>query len=281
MSKLKLNIQYFGSTNKTTHYDLSQYVASDKPTYLIDYNQDMAKIDAGIYDAISKATVNESNIGTMQDLTTTVKSSLVSAINEINIQLGTNTTNIGINASNIATLGTNQGDLVNLMTTAKNNLVSAINELKGVNDTQNTNIQEVQIEIEKFNLVNFKNYSQASSSDIVTTNIQSISKNDIIIATNSDGSLFKIYGEIRFTSGIGDVKITYKNTGINPTSAFDISLIGIQYVNNVDMYAISCEIASNGDLTLNFGGKDANYSVKSFLSPCLYFAKNFGDTPEV
>lgn len=36
------------STNKTTNYELSQYVGSDKPTYLGDYNGDMLKIDAGM-----------------------------------------------------------------------------------------------------------------------------------------------------------------------------------------------------------------------------------------
>ena len=35
---MKLDIQLFASTNKTTHYNLSQYVSSDKPTYLVDYN---------------------------------------------------------------------------------------------------------------------------------------------------------------------------------------------------------------------------------------------------
>lgn len=34
------------STNKTTNYNLSQYIGTDKPTYLGDYNADMLKIDA-------------------------------------------------------------------------------------------------------------------------------------------------------------------------------------------------------------------------------------------
>ena len=33
------------STNKTTNYSLSQYIGTDKPTYLGDYNGDMLKID--------------------------------------------------------------------------------------------------------------------------------------------------------------------------------------------------------------------------------------------
>ena len=47
------------STNKTTHYELSQYVSSDKPTYLVDYNGDMAKIDTGINAA--KTTADTAN----------------------------------------------------------------------------------------------------------------------------------------------------------------------------------------------------------------------------
>lgn len=34
------------STNKTTNYKLSQYIGTDKPTYLGDYNGDMLKIDS-------------------------------------------------------------------------------------------------------------------------------------------------------------------------------------------------------------------------------------------
>lgn len=34
------------STNKTSNYKLSQYIGTDKPTYLGDYNSDMLKIDA-------------------------------------------------------------------------------------------------------------------------------------------------------------------------------------------------------------------------------------------
>lgn len=45
------------STNKTTTLDLSQFVGTDKPDWLTDYNEDMGKIDAW-------ATVAESDIST-------------------------------------------------------------------------------------------------------------------------------------------------------------------------------------------------------------------------
>lgn len=34
------------ATNKTVNYELSQFVGTDRPTWLVDYNGDMAKIDA-------------------------------------------------------------------------------------------------------------------------------------------------------------------------------------------------------------------------------------------
>lgn len=51
------------STNKTTYYELSQYIGTDKPTYLGDYNSDMSKIDAGIHEAEDKASTASQNAG--------------------------------------------------------------------------------------------------------------------------------------------------------------------------------------------------------------------------
>ena len=68
------------STNKTTNYELSQFIGSDKPAWLTDYNADMSKIDTGINSAQgtatgadTKATANATSIGTLANLTTTAK----------------------------------------------------------------------------------------------------------------------------------------------------------------------------------------------------------------
>lgn len=52
------------STNKTSNYQLSQFIGSDKPTYLGDYNSDMSKIDAGIKEAKDEASDALSAAGT-------------------------------------------------------------------------------------------------------------------------------------------------------------------------------------------------------------------------
>ena len=49
------------ATNKTANYNLSQFVGTDRPTWLGDYNGDMAKIDAQMKanaDAIEQATAD-------------------------------------------------------------------------------------------------------------------------------------------------------------------------------------------------------------------------------
>lgn len=110
------------STNKTTNYELSQYVGTDKPTYLGDYNSDMSKIDTAIHGVAqnvgtesARINIVENDIGTMANLQTTDKSSLVGAINEVNTNANTNSTNIGT--------------LTNLETTDKTTIVNAINEI--------------------------------------------------------------------------------------------------------------------------------------------------------
>ena len=43
------------STNKTSNLELSQFIATDIPTWLVDYNGDMEKIDAGVANAQNQA----------------------------------------------------------------------------------------------------------------------------------------------------------------------------------------------------------------------------------
>ena len=126
------------STNKTTHYNLSQYVASDKPTYLVDYNADMSAIDSGIYAAKSEADTNTTSIGDLTTLTTTEKTNLVGAINEVDGNVDTLSGTVGQHTTDIADNTSAIGNLANLDTTAKTSLVAAINEVNGKTDVYDT-----------------------------------------------------------------------------------------------------------------------------------------------
>lgn len=65
------------STNKTTNYDLSQFLGTDKPTWLTDYNGDMSKIDAGMAANKTAADSNQSKIDAIEADIDTVQEDIV------------------------------------------------------------------------------------------------------------------------------------------------------------------------------------------------------------
>lgn len=127
------------STNKTTNYQLSQYIGTDKPTYLGDYNSDMNKIDAAIKAASNAASTAASSAGSAQSTATEAKETADNAteeITEINETLNSHDSRINTaqqaaqtaqttassanqkattNASNITVLQTQVGNLNNPM----------------------------------------------------------------------------------------------------------------------------------------------------------------------
>lgn len=136
-----------GATNTTANYSLSQFISTDKPAWLQDYNGDMLKIDTAINAAKLAADTAQSTATNAQtDATSAVNSvsalastvsSLSTAIGGINGTLNTITSLIGNGVPTttdqtiigaINELHSNQGNLANLQTTDKSSLVAAINE---------------------------------------------------------------------------------------------------------------------------------------------------------
>ena len=106
------------STNKTTNLELSQYVSSDKPTYLVDYNSDMAKIDTGVHTAQVTA-----------DTASTAATNAQTTAEGAQTTANTAITNAATAQSGVVQNATNIGTLANLTTVEKTSLVGAINEV--------------------------------------------------------------------------------------------------------------------------------------------------------
>ena len=255
------------STNHTSHYNLSQYVGSDKPTYLVDYNSDMAAIDSGIYAAKNEADNNTTSIGTLSSLKTTEKSNLVGSINEVNTQVGTNTGNIGTLQTSVAANTGNIGTMANLDTTDKTSLVNAINEI-----------------VNKFNF-SYKTLTISSSDPTVI--LDNVNLNS---AYNSDGSIGKIYGTFNTSSsassGYVTTTVTTSDTGLRPDSAITINGVLFQiYSRSGDptftgrySYTRSFTLNTNGTISMELPVWYDDESQFSFMA-CLIFASDFGDTP--
>lgn len=233
-------------TNHTTNYELSQFVSTDKPAWLGDYNQDMAKIDAGIHGAKStadgadgKADTNATNIGTLTSLTTDVKTSLVSAINEVDSNADT--------ASGVAT-----------QAMAKAN--------------------SVETNLNKFNITRF-------TDPTVTGTGMTITVNEIHCATNSDGSIGKIYGTIFAQVTSTSANFTISDTGFRP--ATNINVNGICFRQNTlggdsgfgTMNVLPITIHTDGTITLqhNFTATWNGKTVALLFPACVIFASDFGD----
>ena len=235
------------STNKTTHYNLSQYVGSDKPTYLTDYNNDMSAIDTGIYNAQSKADTAFANAGTADG------------------KADTAITNAGLAQGDASTALTRIGTMANLNTTEKTNLVGAINEVKTTAD-----------EINKFNLTSITTYNKDSQG--VSVEGCTIDSGSITIAKNSDGSICKVYGSLTLNKTAQGGYITIANSGIVPTEEFNVSPAGIEYdtVNN-SVRGTSITFQTNGSIKLNIWGASATHTSRAVFIPFIIFVKNFGD----
>ena len=108
-----------GSTNKTAHYELPQFVANDKPSWLGDVNQAMEAIDTGIYGAKSSAdgaqtTANNAVAGvqtanTRMDGMQTQLDTVATQANQTATTVNQHTSSIATNSANINTLNSRMG----------------------------------------------------------------------------------------------------------------------------------------------------------------------------
>lgn len=246
------------STNKTENYNLSQYIGSDKPTYLGDYNSDMAKIDAqmkvnadGILTAISG----------VESATSTANSAVSTANNAQTTANGASQTAQGASAT-----------ATNAQSTANSALSTAT--------TAQASANKANTKIDNFNLTKF---STIATSSMSKTGNATITSSNVSVAMNDDGSLAKVYGELNVTpNGQGNIIIP---TDLRPEEEITINGVVIRAIINsgtVKAFGnVSMIIKTNGNVEVPY-----TYAVspnadncRFIFSACLLFIKQFGDTP--
>ena len=104
------------STNKTTHYDLPQWIGTDKPTFLGDLNGAFATIDTQLYTAVTNAenanTNASSAAGAVSDMQNDVnglktwQTTASSAISGLQNSVNNLTPTIAASASMVTAIGT-------------------------------------------------------------------------------------------------------------------------------------------------------------------------------
>lgn len=113
-----------GATNHTTNYNLSQFVGTDKPAWLQDYNGDMTKIDTGINGAKVAADAAQLSADNAQADATTATTAITNTINPAITSLQTT---VGSQGGAINTINSLIGN--GTPTTTDQTIIGAINEL--------------------------------------------------------------------------------------------------------------------------------------------------------
>lgn len=246
------------STNKTTNLQLSQYIGSDKPTYLGDYNSDMQKIDQGYK-------TNADNIATaiagVESATSTANSAVASA---------TQATSTANSASATA----------NSANTTANNAQSTANSALSTATTAQASANEANSKIDNFNLTQF---TTIATSDMSKTGNATITSSNVSVAMNDDGSLAKVYGELNVTpNGQGNIVIP---TDLRPEEELTINGVVIRAIINSSTVKafgnVSMTIKTNGNIEVpyTYAVSPSADNCRFIFTACLLFVKQFGDTP--
>lgn len=242
------------STNKTSNYELSQFIGTDRPAWLADYNTDMSKIDAQMKlnadsatSASGTATSASTAIGTLANLTTDAKTNLVVAINEVDGHADT--------AQGTAT------DAYALATSVNTNLNNFIGQ---------------------FNFTTTQ-YNATTPNDRSISNnaaFSSDSGSSLAVAIDSAYAMFKCYGRQNITvSSTGNVTITLPVTGLTVDSSYDImgagSAVNGDGTKILEVQPVTLTV-SNGQIQVKFSGNRTGL-WNIWCTPSLYFNTDFGD----
>lgn len=163
------------STNKTPNYKLSQYIGTDKPTYLGDYNGDMLKIDNQLKANADSASNAESTAGAAQAVAEKASQS-VQSLND----------SVTANSADIASLKTKNAQQDSSIQNASNTASSAVNK---ANQNEH-NITEI----------NTRN-QWMQGTNIHNTGLPNYSKGSWNCSYNRFSGLLNITGQIELSQG--------------------------------------------------------------------------------
>lgn len=228
------------STNKTTNYELSQFIGTDKPTFLGDYNGDMSKID-------TQMKTNATGIATAVASADTANQNASSALTK---------------ANNVETA------LGGVSTTATNALAKATN-----NETVLNNF------IDYLNLVNF-DVINSSAINRISGGGTIASNSKVTVASNSSRDVAKIYGRITVNNVTANGEIQFQTNlrpteNINIDGVCLRSIDGS--VTNI--VTITIDTTGLVTVPFTVSSPSTGQSCLLLFTACMLFLKNFGDTP--
>ena len=177
---------------------------------------------------------------------------------------------------------TTAGDLTTLagrVTTAEGNIATQGSTLQTVSNVASTasatatNAQTTANDLARYlTLTTF-------ASSTVSSNNGNITDNNVMNATNADGTVGKVYGRFLVhptASASTTITIT---TNFRPSEQITINGVGIiQDTASKDVNPVSLVVNTNGNVTITIGSTWYNKEGIVILNACLLFLTDFGDT---
>lgn len=249
------------STNKTPNYDLPQWVAADKPTFLGDMNAAFLDIDTAMHE-------NAESSGSQEQRLTAVEAKATeNATNIANVSQVANT------AGETATAAQNAASAASALATTANQKADTINTMLNLTKTGSINSE--------------------SNFEIVDCTYNAITP-WLYYAVNDDGSYGKIYGylglsnvnnpkgrfTIRIKPGIIPIKL--------PSSPFSIGGCAIAWRTTTSsspqsvkrIFDCTATVGTNGQISLTPNAvADTEGNIEIFMVAVPIYFKNFGDQP--
>lgn len=266
------------STNKTPNYNLPQFINTDVPSWLGDFNEAMSKIDTQMKSNDTKATSASTNAEN-------ANSSATQALQTAN---GANT-----NATNALSLATIANENAN---TAKQNSETALSTANSASgnassalsmaQNANTNANKALNGLIKFNLKNQMQFNTQTGNIVNDTACgNDFTNSGVTLAYDDTKSIFKLYGVIQIHNP-DDGGVTRKckllNTPLRPSQDITINTVALtcygQNFSRTDTANIT--IKTDGTIEVNtwFAVDSSTKDVRILFWNSLYLLQAFEQT---
>ena len=280
------------STNSTTNYGLSQFISTDCPAWLADYNQDMAKIDTQMKNNATGVSTLSGTVSTQTSQITALTTSVGQASADATQALSKANTA----TSNVATLTTSVNSINGQVQTNSQGITqnsSDINTLKTQVDVLNTEIIPSQV-------------SNISGTGCIA-GLTTYQRTSLTLVQTPHSTTYKFYGRLDIYYGSGSHTLTRTAvTGLSnvygfkttlklndaPTEGYVVTGAGIisRYVASTSgsvsdvtdeaQFAVDTEgyiwVDASADQTTSL---TSYQRYVEFYGANLYFNSNFGDVP--
>ena len=180
---------------------------------------------------------------------------------------------------------TTAGDLTTLtgrVTTAEGNIAtqgSTLQTVSTVASSASTTATNAQNEIS--DLSRYLTLTTFASST-VSTNNGNVTNNNVMNATNADGSVGKIYGQFYVHPSASAPSTITITTNFKPREQITINGVGLIQgrTSDSDINPVSLVVNPNGNVNITIGAGWYNKEGIVILNACLLFLKNFGDAEQ-